>query len=95
VAEERLQRRLAAILAADVVGHSRLISGNVHEHFQGATGLDFDDLSGDPERECFADGLTEDIITASSLWKSFPVAVGRTDGLATVECDDRNRKWAG
>ena len=98
------------------------ISGNVHEHVQGATGLQFDDLgelevknidwlvhayrvvvgsqeaasrpasaidqvmrrpavavlpfdnlSGDPEQEFFADGLTEDIITALSLWRSFPV----------------------
>jgi adenylate cyclase len=30
-------------------------------------------LSGDPEQEFFADGLTEDIITALSLWRSFPV----------------------
>ena len=30
-------------------------------------------LSGDPDQEYFADGLTEDIITALSLWRSFPV----------------------
>jgi adenylate cyclase len=30
-------------------------------------------MSGDPEQEYFADGLTEDIITALSLWRSFPV----------------------
>jgi adenylate cyclase len=35
--------------------------------------LPFENLSGDPEQEYFADGLTEDIITALSLWKSFPV----------------------
>jgi len=35
--------------------------------------LPFDNLSGDPEQEYFADGLTEDIITALSLWRSFPV----------------------
>ncbi|HEX9875316.1 MAG TPA: adenylate/guanylate cyclase domain-containing protein [Gammaproteobacteria bacterium] len=35
--------------------------------------LPFQNLSGDPEQEYFADGLTEDIITALSLWKSFPV----------------------
>jgi TolB-like protein/Tfp pilus assembly protein PilF len=35
--------------------------------------LPFENLSGDPEQEFFADGLTEDIITALSLWKSFPV----------------------
>jgi adenylate cyclase len=35
--------------------------------------LPFANLSGDPEQEYFADGLTEDIITALSLWRSFPV----------------------
>jgi len=35
--------------------------------------LPFQNLSGDPEQEYFADGLTEDIITALSLWRSFPV----------------------
>ena len=35
--------------------------------------LPFENLSGDPEQEYFADGLTEDIITALSLSRSFPV----------------------
>jgi TolB-like protein/Flp pilus assembly protein TadD len=35
--------------------------------------LPFANLSGDPEQEYFADGLTEDIINALSLWHSFPV----------------------
>ena len=35
--------------------------------------LPFENLSGDPEQAYFADGLTEDIITALSLWRSFPV----------------------
>ena len=35
--------------------------------------LPFSNLSDDPEQEYFADGLTEDIITALSLWRSFPV----------------------
>lgn len=39
--------------------------------------LPFLSLSGDPEQEYFADGLTDDIITALSLWRSFPV-VART-----------------
>ena len=35
--------------------------------------LPFENLSGDPEQEYFADGLTEDIITALSHWRTFPV----------------------
>jgi TolB-like protein/Flp pilus assembly protein TadD len=35
--------------------------------------LPFTNLSGDLEQEYFADGLTEDIITALSQWRSFPV----------------------
>ena len=38
--------------------------------------LPFQNLSGDPDQEYFADGLTEDIITALSLWRSFPVISG-------------------
>lgn len=35
--------------------------------------LPFENLSDDPSQEYFADGLTEDIITALSLWRLFPV----------------------
>jgi adenylate cyclase len=35
--------------------------------------LPFGNMSDDPEQDYFADGLTEDIITALSQWKSFPV----------------------
>ena len=35
--------------------------------------LPFKNMSGDPEQEYFADGITEDIITNLSLWKTFPV----------------------
>lgn len=35
--------------------------------------LPFDNMSSNAEDEYFADGLTEDLITALSLWKSFPV----------------------
>ena len=35
--------------------------------------LAFDNLSGDPEQEYFADGIAEDIITGLALWRLFPV----------------------
>lgn len=35
--------------------------------------LPFENISGDPDEDYFADGLTEDIITALSYWRSFPV----------------------
>ncbi len=35
--------------------------------------LPFANLSADPEQEYFSDGLTEDIITALTRWRSFPV----------------------
>ena len=35
--------------------------------------LPFDNLSGDPAQEYFADGLGEDLITRLSLWRTFPV----------------------
>jgi adenylate cyclase len=36
----------------------------------------FENISGDPEQDYFADGLAEDLITALTHWRSFPV-VGR------------------
>ena len=35
--------------------------------------LAFDNLSGDPEQEYFADGIAEDLVTRLSSWRSFPV----------------------
>jgi TolB-like protein/Tfp pilus assembly protein PilF len=35
--------------------------------------LAFDNLSGDPEQEYFADGIAEDLITRLSSWREFPV----------------------
>ena len=35
--------------------------------------LPFENMSGDPDQDFFADGLTEDLITALSQWRSFPV----------------------
>lgn len=35
--------------------------------------LPFNNMSADPEQEYFSDGLTEDLITALTHWRSFPV----------------------
>ena len=35
--------------------------------------LPFANMSGDPEQDYFVDGITEDIITNLSLWRTFPV----------------------
>ena len=35
--------------------------------------LPFTNMSGDPEQEYFSDGLAEDLITALTAWRSFPV----------------------
>ena len=43
--------------------------------------LPFDNLSGDPEQQYFSDGLSEDIITLLSAWRSFPV-VSRNSSFA-------------
>jgi len=43
--------------------------------------LAFDNMSGDPDREYFADGLTEEIITALSCWQLFPV-ISRNSSFA-------------
>jgi adenylate cyclase len=43
--------------------------------------LAFANMSGDPEQEYFSDGLTEEIITALALWRSFPV-IARNSSFA-------------
>lgn len=43
--------------------------------------LPFDNLSGDPEQEYFSDGLSEDIITLLSAWRTFPV-IARNSSFA-------------
>ena len=35
--------------------------------------LSFANMSGDPEQEYFADGITEDIIARLAVWRTFPV----------------------
>ena len=59
-----------------VVAHSDVKTGGVSNPLlrrPAVAVLPFENLSGDPEQEYFADGLTEDIITALSSWRSFPV----------------------
>jgi adenylate cyclase len=43
--------------------------------------LPFDNMSGDPEQQYFSDGLSEDIITLLSSWRSFPV-IARNSSFA-------------
>ena len=43
--------------------------------------LPFTNMSGDTEQEYFADGITEDIMTALSLWRQFPV-IARNSSFA-------------
>jgi len=43
--------------------------------------LPFTNMGGDPEQEYFADGITEDIITNLSLWRTFPV-ISRNSSFA-------------
>ena len=43
--------------------------------------LAFTNMSGDPEQEYFSDGLTEDIITALTHWRSFPI-IARNSSFA-------------
>jgi TolB-like protein/Flp pilus assembly protein TadD len=43
--------------------------------------LPFDNMSGDPEQDYFADGITDDVITALSQWRWFPV-IARASSFA-------------
>jgi len=43
--------------------------------------LPFQNMSGDPEQEYFADGMVEDIITLLSAWRTFPV-ISRNSSFA-------------
>ena len=65
-------RLFRAILAEEVTGAAPSPSEAMFRRPAVAV-LPFQNLSGDPDQEYFADGLTEDIITALSLWRSFPV----------------------
>lgn len=60
-------------VALDKVENGNASSAEAIFHRPAVAVLPFQNMSGDPEQEFFADGLTEDIITALSLWRSFPV----------------------
>jgi adenylate cyclase len=56
--------------------HPRSGGGRLHGDFadlRAVAVLPFDNLSGNPAEDYFVDGLTEDIITALSYWRWFPV----------------------
>jgi adenylate cyclase len=54
--------------------------------------LPFQNMSGDPEQEYFADGIVEDIITALSRFKSLFV-IARSSSFATKVC--HGHQWRG
>lgn len=47
--------------------------------------LPFDNLSGDPQQDFLSSGLTEDIITALSYWRYFPVIARNSTAAAKAE----------
>jgi TolB-like protein len=76
MAEERVQRRLAAIRATGVVGYSRLMEEECRQWALASSiaVLSFTNFSGDPG-QYFSDGITEDIITELSRFRqSFMIA---------------------
>ena len=73
---------LARLPPPTTVPGNRLQAGNGIDMSQPVAGfggrpaiavLPFANLSGDPEQEYFADGLTEDILTRLSMWRWLPV----------------------
>lgn len=58
-----------------LTGNDQLDDGVPHSEvvLRSVAVLPFVNMSGDQEQEYFADGLTEDIITSLSVWRSFPV----------------------
>ena len=91
-----IERKLAAVFAADVAGYSRLMGqdelgtlrrlaahreimdGLIGEHrgrIANTAGLPFENMSGTTEDEYFADGITEDLIGATTIRVSLVEAV--------------------
>lgn len=57
----------------DAAGQGRSDAATPTRRVPSVAVLPFQNISGDPAQDYFADGLTEDIITALSVWRSFPV----------------------
>jgi adenylate cyclase len=53
--------------------------------------LPFDNMSGDPEQEYFADGIAEDLITRLSAWRRFPVIARNSSFVYKGEAVDVKR----
>jgi adenylate cyclase len=61
------------IIETSAEGHSSTSDQDLDDKPPAIAVLPFVNMSGDPEQEYFADGITEDIITNLSLWRTFPV----------------------
>ena len=91
-----IERKLAAVFAADVAGYSRLMGqdelgtlrrlaahreimdgliGEYRGRIANTAGLPFENMSGTTEDEYFADGITEDLIGATTIRVSLVEAV--------------------
>ena len=57
--------------------------------------LPFQNMSGDPEQEYFADGMVEDIITALSRFKSLFVIARNSSFTYKGKAVDISRSWQG
>ena len=55
------------------LSESKVLKKSSNEKPPAIAVLPFANIGGDPEQEYFADGITEDIITNLSLWRTFPV----------------------
>ena len=99
MAEKRVQRRLAAIMATDVIGYNRLMEqeGRQWTSESSIAVLSFTNFSGDPE-QYFSDGIMEDIITdLSRCRQSFMIARNSSLKLRRLTAnlaDDRRRLGA-
>jgi adenylate cyclase len=61
------------IIETSAEGHSSNSYQALEEKAPAIAVLPFVNMSGDPDQDYFADGISEDIITNLSLWRTFPV----------------------